>query len=437
MYREPSAAGRKAHLTPDTLILVFQQLECIGTSTSSRKKQKLEISTKGTKEGDLCYQTHIDLVASGGAHAPPPISVWLNSGIESGVSGSVLHGWELPSIAPGHCQRADDLHPVACGSLKSCPPMTWGPSDQSPERRDTGGVRGGSLYDPMNLPNYLTFARILMVPILVVVLMTKVQNHEIIGVLVFWIASITDLLDGYLARRWKQVTTLGKLLDPLADKLLVSGALISLVELDLAPAWMVFIILAREMAITGLRGIASEEGITIAADTMGKWKMGAQIASISCLILGPKLDGWLFLWTQLRDLPVLHPAQQALQLLRGHGRPAALGRHDPGHLERRLLLPRLLEAAGLQHPDRQGQAHRTRTTRPRSPGSQADDPEVPPRRAVFTLLPLVVTLWILQAIFSILVDIFREPLTWASLQMELPAARLLGAGPGLRRWPPS
>ena len=150
----------------------------------------------------------------------------------------------------------------------------------------------------MNLPTYLTFARILMVPILVVVLMTKVQAYEIIGVVVFWIASITDLLDGYLARRWKQVTTLGKLLDPLADKLLVAGALISLVELGLAPAWMVFIILAREMAITGLRGIASEEGITIAADTMGKWKMGAQVASISCLILGPKLDGWLFLWTK-------------------------------------------------------------------------------------------------------------------------------------------
>lgn len=151
----------------------------------------------------------------------------------------------------------------------------------------------------MNIPNTLTLARILMVPILVVVLLTKVKNHEIIGVLVFWAASITDLLDGYLARRWKQVTTLGKLLDPLADKLLISGALISLVELDLAPAWMVFIILGREMAITGLRGLASEEGITIAADWLGKWKLGAQIAAISCLILGPKLDGWLYLWTKV------------------------------------------------------------------------------------------------------------------------------------------
>ena len=75
----------------------------------------------------------------------------------------------------------------------------------------------------MNLPNFLSLTRILMVPVLVVVLMTKVTNHEVIGVLVFWVASITDALDGYLARRWKQVTTLGKLLDPLADKLLVRG----------------------------------------------------------------------------------------------------------------------------------------------------------------------------------------------------------------------
>ena len=149
----------------------------------------------------------------------------------------------------------------------------------------------------MNLPNLLSVIRILMVPVLVVVLMTKVTNHEVIGVVVFWVASITDWLDGYLARRWKQVTTLGKLLDPLADKLLVAGALISLVELNLAPAWMTFIILAREFAITGLRGIASEEGLTIPAGTIGKWKMGFQVAAISGLILGPRLDYWLFMWT--------------------------------------------------------------------------------------------------------------------------------------------
>lgn len=146
----------------------------------------------------------------------------------------------------------------------------------------------------MNLPTYLTLVRIGLVPVLVVVLLTKVSNHEIIGVTVFWIASLTDWLDGYLARRWKQVTVLGQLLDPLADKLLVSGALISMVELDLAPAWMTFIILGREFAITGLRGIASEEGLTIPAGSVGKWKLGAQVAAISCLILGPKLDAILY-----------------------------------------------------------------------------------------------------------------------------------------------
>ena len=149
----------------------------------------------------------------------------------------------------------------------------------------------------MNLPNALTLLRIILVPVLVVVLMTRAPHHQISGSVVFWIASITDFYDGYLARKYRQVTVLGKLLDPLADKLLISAALISLIELGKTPAWMAFIILAREMAITGLRGLASEEGITIAADRMGKWKLGAQIAAVSCLLFGPVLDGWLHLWT--------------------------------------------------------------------------------------------------------------------------------------------
>jgi len=149
----------------------------------------------------------------------------------------------------------------------------------------------------MNIPNTLTAIRILMVPALVVVLMTRVPFHEIIGSVVFWVACITDFYDGYFARKLRQVTILGKLLDPLADKLLVSGALLSLVELNLTPAWMAFIILAREIAITGLRGIASEEGITIAADRLGKWKLGIQIAAISCLLFGPVLDRWIFMLT--------------------------------------------------------------------------------------------------------------------------------------------
>jgi len=150
----------------------------------------------------------------------------------------------------------------------------------------------------MNIPNTLTAIRILMVPALVVVLMTRVPFHEIIGSVVFWVACITDFYDGYFARKLRQVTILGKLLDPLADKLLISGALLSLVELKLTPAWMAFIILAREIAITGLRGIASEEGITIAADRLGKWKLGIQIAAISCLLFGPVLDRWIFFFTK-------------------------------------------------------------------------------------------------------------------------------------------
>jgi len=152
----------------------------------------------------------------------------------------------------------------------------------------------------MNLPNSLTIIRILLVPVMVVVLMTRVPYHDIIGSIVFWIACITDFYDGYLARKRCQVTVLGKLLDPLADKLLVSGALLSLIELGLTPAWMAFIILAREMAVTGLRGLASEEGITIAADRMGKWKFGAQVAAISCLLFGPVLDGWIYYLTNIK-----------------------------------------------------------------------------------------------------------------------------------------
>src|SRR5678810_249311 len=121
----------------------------------------------------------------------------------------------------------------------------------------------------MNLPNTLTLARIFLVPLLVVVLLTQ-AGHEIFGVpkellgaAIFGIASITDWLDGYLARRRRQVTWLGQVLDPIADKLLTSAAFISLVQLGLAPAWMVALIIGREFAITGLRSLAYTKGITI------------------------------------------------------------------------------------------------------------------------------------------------------------------------------
>ena len=123
----------------------------------------------------------------------------------------------------------------------------------------------------MNLPNSLTVTRIFLIPLLVVVLLTgRFADREILGFIVFIIAALTDYLDGYFARKRKQVTTLGKLLDPIADKLLISAAFISLVELGIAPAWMVVIIVGREFAVTGLRSIASAEGFTIDASKLGK-----------------------------------------------------------------------------------------------------------------------------------------------------------------------
>ena len=152
----------------------------------------------------------------------------------------------------------------------------------------------------MNLPNLLTLSRIFAVPLLVVVLLTRVYNPErqveslsiILATVIFLGASITDYFDGYLARRRRQVTTLGILLDPIADKLLISAAFISLVELGWAPAWMVVIIVGRELAITGLRSIASNQGITINASELGKIKMVSQVLAVTLIILS-NLVFWL------------------------------------------------------------------------------------------------------------------------------------------------
>ncbi len=146
----------------------------------------------------------------------------------------------------------------------------------------------------MNLPNALTLARIFLVPFVVVVLLTKQIAHwEFWGSGLFLSAALTDLLDGYFARRRKQVTTLGRLLDPIADKLLISSALISLVQLGIAPAWMVVIIIGREFAVSGLRSIAAHEGFTIDASRLGKGKMVAQVAAVVGLILGRARGGWV------------------------------------------------------------------------------------------------------------------------------------------------
>jgi CDP-diacylglycerol--glycerol-3-phosphate 3-phosphatidyltransferase len=142
-----------------------------------------------------------------------------------------------------------------------------------------------------NLPNGLTLSRIFLVPLLVVVLLTRTEKWELIGAGIFAVAAFTDWLDGYLARRRKQVTTLGIMLDPVADKLLVSAAFISLVQMGLAPAWMVVVIIGREFAVMGLRMVAVEQGIAIPASPLGKGKMATQVAAILILILGHKFLG--------------------------------------------------------------------------------------------------------------------------------------------------
>ncbi len=137
----------------------------------------------------------------------------------------------------------------------------------------------------MNLPTVLTVLRIFIVPLLVVLLLTKEENMDLWAVGLFLGAAITDALDGYLARKHGQITALGVLLDPIADKLLTSAAFISLVELGRLPAWMVAIVVGREFAVSGLRAIASSKGVAIAASDLGKAKMVFQVCAITALVL--------------------------------------------------------------------------------------------------------------------------------------------------------
>ena len=143
----------------------------------------------------------------------------------------------------------------------------------------------------MTLPNYLTFARIIIVPLLVVVLLTPVADKWFgissyaLAIAIFLAASFTDILDGHLARKRNQVSNLGKLLDPIADKLLISAALIVLVEKHLAPSWAVVVIVGREFIITGLRSVAAADGIIIQAQSIGKIKMWAQCVAIVALLV--------------------------------------------------------------------------------------------------------------------------------------------------------
>lgn len=146
----------------------------------------------------------------------------------------------------------------------------------------------------MNIPNILTLLRIFFVPVLVGALVqeemklhlgTITVENEWLALAVFLAAAVTDLLDGYLARRWGQVTTIGTLLDPIADKLLISAALIALVQVGAVAGWMVILVVGREFAVSGLRAIAAAEGYTIHASDLGKTKMVSQVAAVALLLL--------------------------------------------------------------------------------------------------------------------------------------------------------
>jgi len=144
----------------------------------------------------------------------------------------------------------------------------------------------------MNLPNALTVTRIFLVPLLVVVLLTQFEGRnllgiapEIVGAAIFGLASLTDWADGYLARRRKQITLIGQMIDPLADKLLTAAALISLVQMDMASAWIVAVIIGREFAVTTLRSIAYARGVAMPASRLGKVKMVGEVVAILALIL--------------------------------------------------------------------------------------------------------------------------------------------------------
>jgi CDP-diacylglycerol---glycerol-3-phosphate 3-phosphatidyltransferase len=150
----------------------------------------------------------------------------------------------------------------------------------------------------LNLPNVLTVIRILLVPVLLAALLSEASPGETLAAIVFAVASFTDALDGWIARRQNTVSTFGKLMDPLADKLLVTAALVSLVSLQRLSAWVAMVIIAREFAVTGLRQLAMEHGEVIPASIWGKIKTVAQVAMVLLLITVDGSPAWLdvFVW---------------------------------------------------------------------------------------------------------------------------------------------
>ncbi len=148
----------------------------------------------------------------------------------------------------------------------------------------------------LSLPNGVTIIRVIAIPIILLLLFSSGRFYQIITALLFLLVAVTDTLDGYLARRYGMVTTLGKFLDPLADKLLIVTALIALIPAREIPFWMVIVIVGREISVTGLRGIAVSQGIVISASILGKYKTVLEVASITCLILNGRYFSIDFYW---------------------------------------------------------------------------------------------------------------------------------------------
>jgi CDP-diacylglycerol--glycerol-3-phosphate 3-phosphatidyltransferase len=148
---------------------------------------------------------------------------------------------------------------------------------------------------PLNIPNALTVIRILLVPVVVVALLDKTHDGDLLAAIVFAAASLTDAIDGYIARTRNSITTFGKLMDPIADKLLIIASLVSLVSLGRVQAWVAMVIIAREFAVTVLRMAATQQGVVLAAGPLGKLKTVAQVATVMALIAVTGHPAWLSL----------------------------------------------------------------------------------------------------------------------------------------------
>jgi len=182
---------------------------------------------------------------------------------------------------------------------------------------------------PLNVPNLLTVVRILLVPVLVVALLEKTGGGDLLAAIVFAAASLTDAIDGYLARSRNSVTTFGKLMDPIADKLLIIAALVVLVSLARLEAWVAMVIIAREFAVTVLRvAVGTQQGVVISASSFGKLKTTVQVAMVICLIAVHGHPLWLDLLIYVTvAVTVLSGADYFFGIRRGLSRTAPAGDH--------------------------------------------------------------------------------------------------------------